>query len=224
MAKTTTSAKEGMAIRTKREIIKLLKQEGALDALQLAKLLGLTGMAVRQHLYNLQEEQLVAFEEEARPMGRPAKMWKLTPEANRLFPDGHADLLVSMIESMREAFEEAGLEKMLEIRNRKQILQYLSKAPSDLPLKEQLEALAHARTAEGYMAEVIDNVDGSFSFVEKHCPICEAAKVCSGLCSKELEMIQQVLGEDVDVERKAHILTNSNRCIYSIKPKTSVVL
>ncbi|MGG3452229.1 helix-turn-helix transcriptional regulator [Domibacillus aminovorans] len=215
--KDTNASKEGIATRTRRTIIKLLKQEGPLDALQLAKQLGVSGMAVRQHLYNLQAQQLVTFEEEPRSMGRPAKMWRLTSEANRLFPDGHADLIVSLIESMKEAFDEDGLEKLLEIRNQKQVIQYKNKAPSNLPLNEKLKALAESRTSEGYMAEITENKDGSFCLVEKHCPICEAAKVCSGFCNKELEMFQQVLGEDVEVKRTAHMLTSGNRCVYSIK-------
>lgn len=38
-------------------------------------------MAVRQHLYGLADEKLVTSEEEARPMSRPAKLWRLTPAA-----------------------------------------------------------------------------------------------------------------------------------------------
>ncbi|MEC0227760.1 helix-turn-helix transcriptional regulator [Paenibacillus alba] len=208
---------EGMATRTRRTIVKLLKQEGSLDALQLAKQLDVSGMAVRQHLYNLQEQQLVTYVEEPRTMGRPAKMWRLTPEANRLFPDGHGDLVVSLIESMKEAFDEEGLEKLLEIRNQKQVAQYKNKLAACVLLHEKLIALAECRTSEGYMAEVAEHTDGSFSFVEKHCPICEAAKACSGFCSKELEMFQQVLGNDVEVERISHMLSGSNRCVYAIK-------
>ncbi|GAB4367653.1 MAG: hypothetical protein Kow00121_06140 [Elainellaceae cyanobacterium] len=44
--------------RTRRAIVQLLKQEGRLDAETLAAHLGITAMAVRQHLYALQDEQL----------------------------------------------------------------------------------------------------------------------------------------------------------------------
>jgi len=54
--------------------------------------------------------------EEARNMGRPAKLWQLTQAANRLFPDGYAELTLSFIQSVVEAFGEAGLERLLEIR------------------------------------------------------------------------------------------------------------
>ncbi|WP_289141310.1 hypothetical protein [uncultured Brevibacillus sp.] len=55
-------------------------------------------MAVRQLLYDLQKQKLVNFTEESRAMGRPAKMWAVTLEANRLFPDGYADLTVIAVQ------------------------------------------------------------------------------------------------------------------------------
>ena len=53
-------------------------------------------MAVRQHLYALQNEKLVTAEERPVPLGRPAKHWTLTPEADRLFPDAYAELSVAL--------------------------------------------------------------------------------------------------------------------------------
>ncbi|MBR2567636.1 MAG: transcriptional regulator [Paenibacillus sp.] len=217
MKKERSQAKLG-AERTRRSIVKLLKHHGAMDALHLANELHVTAMAVRQHLYRLQEEGLVSFSEEPRSMGRPAKMWALTSEANRLFPDGYADLTISLIESMKEAFGEDGLDRMLDIRNRNQIMEYQSKVSKDLTLKERLNAFAASRTAEGYMAEIIENEDGSYSFVEKHCPICEAARACSGLCKKEVEMFKQVLGADLEITRSEHILEGDIRCVYVITP------
>ena len=52
------------AVRTRRAIVQRLKQEGRLDAETLASHLGITAMAVRQHLYALQDEQLITYQEE----------------------------------------------------------------------------------------------------------------------------------------------------------------
>ena len=51
------------ARKTRRAITKLLKTKGPIDSAQLAERLGLTAMAVRQHLYALQREGLVSAEE-----------------------------------------------------------------------------------------------------------------------------------------------------------------
>lgn len=196
----------------------MLKHNGAMDARQLASDLGVTAMAVRQHLYDLHEQQLVTFKEQPRTMGRPAKMWGLTAEANRLFPDGHASLTVGLIEAMKEAFGDEGLEKLLKVHNNKQLADYRSKAPEHYPLKERLQALADARTAEGYMAGIVENSDGSYHFIELHCPICEAATLCTDLCRNELKVFQAVLGEEAEISRAEHIVKGDNRCVYKVTP------
>lgn len=207
---------ESTSVRTRRAIVKQLKQEGALDAEALASHFNITAMAVRQHLYALQKEGLVTYQEEARPMGRPAKLWHLTPAADRLFPDRYAELALSLINSMKEAFGEAGLERLLEVRTREQTQMYQAIVPRTVPLQQQLEALAQQRTEEGYMADVVAQADGSFLLSEKHCPICAVATACTGLCRTELEIFQTALGEDVTIERIEHILAGDRRCVYRV--------
>ena len=58
--------------------------------------------------------------------------------------------------------------------------------------------------------------DGSWYLNENHCPICSAAKACSGLCKNELDVFQSALGATVKVERVDHILAGSRRCSYKI--------
>ncbi|WP_414583152.1 helix-turn-helix transcriptional regulator [Scytonema sp. PCC 10023] len=213
----TESVNKSATVRTRRAIVKLLKQEGSMDALALASRLNITAMAVRQHLYALQEEQLVTYQEEQRSMGRPAKLWQLTPPADRLFPEGYAELTVSLLHSMREAFGEEGLDRLLEIRTRQQIAEYREKVSSDGSLQQRLEALAAKRTNEGYMAQIQPLEDGSFLLIENHCPICAAAVACTGLCRKELEVFQTVLGQNTVIERTEHIVAGERRCVYRVR-------
>src|SRR5580693_4257913 len=110
--------------RSRRAILELLKWHGPQDARGLAGRLDLTAMAVRLHLYSLAEEKLVTSEPEPRPMGRPAKLWRLTPAANQLFPNAHADLTLSLIGSMRETFGERALDRLIAARTRHQIESY----------------------------------------------------------------------------------------------------
>lgn len=203
-------------VRTRRAIVKLLKQEGAMDAGELANRLNITAMAVRQHLYALQDEQLVTYQAEPRAIGRPAKLWQLTSNADRLFPDGYAELTLSLINSMKEAFGEEGLERLLDIRSCQGIAAYQEYVTKDGSLQQRLEALAVMRTDEGYMAEVVPLTNDSFLLVENHCPICAAATACTGLCSKELEVFQIVLGQNVVIERTEHIVAGARRCAYQV--------
>jgi predicted ArsR family transcriptional regulator len=210
------SQNKSATVRTRRAIINLLKQSGAMDSQELSERLGVSAMAVRQHLYALQDEQLVTYQEESRAMGRPAKLWQLTPAADRLFPDGYAELTLSLINSVREAFGEAGLDRLLEVKTGHQIAAYQALLSSQEELRQQLEALASLRTNEGYMAEIQSLDDGSFLLIENHCPICAAATACTGLCARELEVFGRVLGQGVTVERTEHIVAGARRCVYRV--------
>ena len=210
------SQNKSATVRTRRAIINLLKQLGPSDSQELSERLGVSAMAVRQHLYALQEEQLVTYQEESRAMGRPVKLWQLTPDADRLFPDGYAELTVSLIDSVKEAFGEAGLDRLLDVRTGHQIAAYQAFLSSQEELREKLEALATLRTDEGYMAQIQPLDDGSFLLIENHCPICAAATACTGLCARELEVFGRVLGQGVTVERTEHILAGARRCVYRV--------
>jgi len=189
-----------------------------MDAQQLANRLHLSPMAVRLHLYTLQAEQLVSYEEEPRPLGRPAKLWRLTSAADRLFPEGYAELALSLLSSIGNVFGKSGLERLLAIRTRDQIAAYRRRMTGQSSLAKRLKALAAIRTEEGYMADVKREPDGRFLLVENHCPICAAAASCTGLCAKELEVFQAVLGTHVAVTRTEHIVAGARRCAYRVAP------
>ncbi|SMF32016.1 transcriptional regulator [Tistlia consotensis] len=208
--------------RSRETILRLLKLRGAQDAASLAGELAVTAMAVRQHLYALRDEGLVIYEEEARPVGRPAKLWRLTPAAERYFPDAHAELSAGLLAAMGKAFGDKGLAKLLKARGKQVTADYRKRVDREAPLAERVAALATIRESEGYMAGVEalgDAQGGGWLLVENHCPICVAARACSGLCQVELEVFRKVLGKDAEVERVDHILAGARRCAYRITAK-----
>jgi predicted ArsR family transcriptional regulator len=204
--------------KTRRAIVKLLKTEGPIDSAQLARHLGVTAMAVRQHLYTLQKEGLVTAEERPGPVGRPAKLWQLTREADRLFPEAYAELNVALIGALQDTFGAEGLNRVLSARCARQRSDYARRILSADPLEKKLSELAFVRTEEGYMAEVRDEGEGSYLLVENHCPICAAANACQGFCTTELDLFRSILGPGVKVERVEHIVSGDKRCAYRVTP------
>jgi predicted ArsR family transcriptional regulator len=203
-------------VQTRRAIVQLLKTEGALDSASLSRRLKLTPMAVRQHLYALQNEKLVTAEERAVPRGRPAKHWTLTPAASRLFPDAYAELSVALLSAVEDTFGAKGMQRLLDTRLTRQQTDYAARIPASLTPEKKLQRLAQLRTAEGYMAEVRREAKGVYLLLENHCPICAAATACQGFCSSELDLFRSVLGPGVTVERTEHIVGGDRRCAYRI--------
>jgi predicted ArsR family transcriptional regulator len=79
-----------------------------------------------------------------------------------------------------------------------------------------LKILATLQTEEGYMAEIQSLSDNSFLLIENHCPICAVATAGTGLCARELEIFQTILGKGVLIERTKHIVSGERRCVYKI--------
>lgn len=95
-----------MALETKnkttRRILEILKKKGPKDAQSLSRQLNVSSAAVRQHLYPLRESGLVESKDETRPLGRPAKVWRLTKSAGHLFPSAYSELTISLLKSTEE--------------------------------------------------------------------------------------------------------------------------
>lgn len=204
--------------KTRGEILEILKREGEQSAGALGDRLGVTPMAARLHLFELEDEGLVAARSEARGRGRPTKLWSLTEEAARIFPDAHQGLAVEMIKSVEELFGAEGLKKVINKHGALQRKIYRQKLKSAKTQSERVKRLAKARSDEGYMASA-EKEGRDWLLIENHCPICSAAKVCTGLCANELKVFSDVLGKDVSVTREEHILAGARRCVYRVSPR-----
>src|SRR5260370_39510136 len=142
-----------------------------MDAQALAERMHVTAMAVRQHCAPLQPDSRATYHARRRPLGRPAKLWQLTAAADRLFPDGYAELTLSLLTAVGHAFGKAGLTRLLELRTRDQIAAYRKRVPGrEVPIQRRVKALAAIRTDDGYMASAEPQGDGSGLLFENHCP------------------------------------------------------
>jgi predicted ArsR family transcriptional regulator len=216
------SVEPGAAQSARDKVLFHLKTKGPQTAAELARRLDVTPMAVRLHLQAAEAEGLVTFRDERRKVGRPARIWSLTPKATKRFPDSHSDLTVDLLEAVRTTFGADGLDRLIAERTKKQRAAYLERMPpAGSPLEARLAALVEIRRGEGYMAEWQAGEDGSYTLSENHCPICAAATFCQGFCRDELEVFRELLGEGVNVDRTDHILAGARRCAYRIEPVAS---
>jgi predicted ArsR family transcriptional regulator len=196
-------------------VLDSLKRKGPQSAHALAEQFEVTPMAVRLHLYDMENEGLVSSENQSVGRGRPLKIWRLTEDANRIFPDAHQILAVDLINTMGELFGNQGLNKIVEAHGTRQKSDYLSRLKDMDTFEDRVKALAKIRTEEGYMAEALQD-GANWLLIENHCPICSAAKACAGLCKNELEIFQEIIGHDALVTREDHILAGERRCTYRI--------
>jgi predicted ArsR family transcriptional regulator len=200
---------------TKAAIMDVLKRMGPQPAEQLARRFDVTAMAVRQHLYALQEQGLVRSTSTPEGRGRPVKNWALTPKAQVLFPNSHQELAVDLLGHIRKQFGEDGLAEIINRHSAAQKKSYGRALQGHKTLEARLKALARLRSDEGYMAEITRDGE-AWLLIENHCPICAAASQCTRLCANELEVFAHVLGPDVQISREEHILSGARRCAYRV--------
>lgn len=205
-------------MNTQDQILFLLKTRGPSTAQQLAQLLDISSMGVRRHLDAWLEKGLLLTEDRADKVGRPARYWLLSDAGHARFPDRHSELTVQLIAQVRALFGQAGLDKLITAREQSSETSYQERMAGAKTLPKRLAKLVEARDAEGYMAQLEKQPDGSFLLIENHCPICAAATACQGFCRSELDVFRRTLGPGSTVERVEHLLAGGRRCVYSIRP------
>lgn len=193
----------------------LLKKNGPLQASEAGEHLGTTGEAARQQFVKLAKEGLVQAKSESKGVGRPIQQWHLTQSGHQQFPDTHAELTVQLLTTIRNELGESAIEKIISAREKESLQNYLNEMKNLNTLEDRIKKLVQIRSQEGYMAQYSQLADGSYLFIENHCPICAAATLCQGFCRAELRIFQQIL--ETDVERIDYLLDGNRRCTYHIQ-------
>lgn len=214
-----TGHPENTSERGGQRLLFALKSRGELTAADLAKLMKVTTVAIRQQLDRLEADGLVAFDDRAEGVGRPRRYWRLTEAGHGRFPDRHSELTLEVLTSVKALFGDDGLDKVIAAREARSRELYGAAVDTASPLAERVATLAGLREREGYMAQVEPDGEGGFFLHENHCPICAAATACQGLCRAELMLFQAVLGADAEVRRESHIVSGARRCTYRIRER-----
>src|SRR5512142_1352634 len=89
-------------LATTRARIGGLRRTGSRTVNELAEALDLTDTAVRAHLAGLERDGLVEQEGVRRGIGKPAHVFRLTGEAESLFPKAYAFLAAELVRELRE--------------------------------------------------------------------------------------------------------------------------
>src|SRR5512138_660154 len=106
---------------TRRKIVLALKQHGGLTAAELAHMLGITSMGVRRHLTTLERDKLVRYELVQRGKGRPSYVYRLSAQAENLFPKNYAQLANELLGYLASQSGEDTVLRLFEQRAQRRI-------------------------------------------------------------------------------------------------------
>jgi DeoR family transcriptional regulator, suf operon transcriptional repressor len=202
---------------TRRKIVLALKQHGGLTAAELAEMLGITSMGVRRHLTTLERDKLVRYELVQRGKGRPSYVYRLSAQAENLFPKNYAQLANELLGYLASDEGETTVIKLFERRAQRRIRNAEAQLAGK-PLAERVAGLALLLSNEGYLAEFEQEDEGTFWLREHNCAVHDVANEFSAACQSELTFLQAIL-PDAYVTREHHMMGGELMCAYRIESK-----
>ncbi|NWG22056.1 MAG: MarR family transcriptional regulator [Chloroflexi bacterium] len=176
-------------------ILSHLRRSGEATIKELEELLGISTTAVREHLAHLEARGLLMTRQARGGPGRPRLVYSLTARAEDLFPKEY-DTLVTLL--LREIASREGadrLDALLDAVGRRLAEEYRGQVTGE-DLEERLIHLRAMLEARGIPVEV--QPGGSLEVFS--CPYHDVAQEHAGVCSMERRMLEQVLGERVQIE------------------------
>ncbi len=212
----------GDATNTRMTLMELLKRAGETDVASLASELGISGVAVRQHLAALERDGKVTQRSVRRPVGRPAKLYRLTEAADQVFPQASAKVALDLLARLERLRGPEAVEKLLQARLRDLLRRYQEQLKGARSWSKKLKILAEIRESEGYLCDSepapSSEAKGGLRLVEHHCPLSDLARQHPEVCEYELELFKRVLGEP-DLRRVDHIGSGGHACVYELPGK-----
>lgn len=199
---------------TRAAILKFLKIHGPSEVKGIAGFCGLTAVAVRRHLLNLQADGLVETEMQRHSQGRPAKAYALSELGDAQFARDYAGLIVDLLSCLERLDGSAKVQAVF--RKRRSDLAARSRGRMlGKGLEARVRETAAVLTECGYMAEARRDGPGCFLLTEHNCTIRDVAQCYPVACQEELSLIRELTGGKVT--RVSHLLSGERQCSYLIQ-------
>jgi len=210
------------AAGTRARVVHSLLEQGPATAATLADRLGLTPAAVRRHLDSLVVNGSAQARDRApygpvgrRGRGRPAKVYALTENGHRTFPQAYDDLAADLLRYLRQVAGDDAVATFARGHGEPAEHRY-SAALDGLSHRELPAALAGALTADGFAASTDPAPGGGTQICQHHCPVAHVAAQFPQLCEAETEMFSRLLG--THVQRISTIAQGGHVCTTYVPP------
>lgn len=201
---------------TRKHILEIMRECQVCTVEQLAEALSLTTVTVRHHLDILAKEGLVEMTELRRrdTPGRPQHTFKLSACALQRFPKNYQGLSLLMLDEIADTLAPADLDRLLVgMANRMAAQAQLS--GTDAAPEQRLNAAVKYLNECGYMAEWARE-DDKFVLRTRNCPYHEVSRKHGELCNMDLHLITQLLGAQIQPERRERMAEGDRVCSYIV--------
>ncbi len=202
---------------TRLKILNILRSRGAVTVEDLAKDIGLAASTIRRHLDILQRDQLVAFDQVRKKLGRPEFAYHLTEHGHESGYRDYQTLLNLLIRTIKgldtsELAKQPG-EQLLQllmdrISDRLSTSYAVPKLSSD---ESPVDRLERVLTDAGFSPQVSQD-NGRIQICLCNCPFRAAALEEESICLLDRRLIANILG--VEPKIQTTIRNGDDNCTY----------
>jgi len=174
------------------EILVHVKRTGGISVNELAALLKMSYMGVKQHCDLLKKRGYVDTWRRPKATGRPEKIFRPTAKLDLVLPNWGNELCLSMLSLLGQTQGETAPERLLYSFLQQKVDRWVAKIKG-ITLKERVTEFVKVRNSDGWMSEVVEDETG-LRIVEHHSPLAEVARIYPNLLEMESMMMERFFG------------------------------
>ena len=179
---------------TKGRLLALLRR-GSRTVDELADSLGITDNAVRLHVAALERDGIVE-QRGVRPTGgKPAHVYEVAPEAERLFTKAYIPVLTQLVAVLEERLTPAELETVLREVGRRLAA---ARGPTAGDVRARAAAAATVLTELGGVVDVESGDAGTIVLRGYSCPLADAVRAHPATCHAAETLVAEITGAPVE--------------------------
>ncbi|MGH8194307.1 MAG: helix-turn-helix transcriptional regulator [Woeseiaceae bacterium] len=186
--------------RRKQLMRHLLRNKAGASIDELARALGVTRTAVRQHLAALARDTLVAPGAERATGGRPERLFVLTKEGREAFPRHYSWFARLLIEAIAKEHGAAGLRVRLGRIASAVVAELRQRSPRKESRRQKVKDASILMDELGYDARTGTDIAGAPTIEADNCVFHELAMKNPEVCQFDLSLLSGLTGSKVDLD------------------------
>jgi predicted ArsR family transcriptional regulator len=198
---------------TRQKIIMLLKKAEFMTVAELSREMGITPMAVRQHLMALERKGIVSYVTKKYGIGRPMFLYKLTEKANDIFPNSYGNFLLEVLRALDDMDGRGKIDKIFRVSKQSMLDRKQRALFGANDFTEKVVLFTELLEKDGFLVELEEKKD-DFKLKMFNCLLPEVANEYPEACKYELELYRNLLNKNVS--RSQSMRGGSPSCVYVI--------
>lgn len=197
---------------TRENIIQILVTRQKCSINDLAEEVKINPISVRHHITRLEADGLVESAEERHGVGRPRRLYFLTPAGMELFPSRYLNLSNMLFEQIKKNIPKKTLTRLLRNMAEEMAQDLIADTRlEELNLDERLSLLQELLTNAGFTVKIEKHED-KILINETSCPYIHVGQEHHEVCILDKTLIHTILG--TPVEQIRCMLDGDGHCTY----------